>query len=795
MPVGAHAALPMPSAASAPPEQTAGSTGLQGAGYEAALLDWVPRERLPPAIAARTPPLCSGAYVQPPLPVGDMNSPLITADATSADYQIGRDVTLQGNVMFHYQNSQMATEHATFEENGQTVTLKGHVVYRQAGLLILGEDAHIVLDPRSAQVDNASFLIHEASTRGTARRVVQEKDGSLTVTRGFLSRCEPGDDTWAMSMSSVSIDADRAFATARNAVLRVEGVPVAYLPYLKFPVNDARASGFLFPSLGRSTSNGVDAAVPYYFNIAPNYDATLTPRWLSDRGLLVEAEGRQLTANMRNTLGAAFLHGDRNYDGTHTRQEFHNLNLPGSFNPKDRWLVAFKHTGEIGAFDTAADYSAVSDLDYFTDLGTDLSVVSKSQLERRALISYSAGGLDARVSGLRIQPLQVQFVTPYTRVPDIFVAYRGAVSGLPLNYSLVSEWVRFDRRTDNLIGVAQLTGNRFYLEPRLTVPLVRPYGHITTSVAYRYTQYALQANSPLLDENPRRGLASASIDTGLVFDRAAEWFGAPVMETVEPRLYYLRVQRDNQDSLPLFDSSQLTFDYAQLFRENRFSGLDRINDANQVSGALTSRVLDSDSGVERVRASVGRIVHFAERHVTQSSVPGAGEHGNSPWTGEVAAALGPALSLRGNWVWDARDRVDDSGRVELHYQPETRYAGDQRILFAGYSRRGNAIRQADVAAFWAVTPRVRLIGRWYYDVENDRVLEAFGGVELDGCCYRLRLLGRRYLKNAASALTSTSEQGIYVQILLKGLAGVGGNLDKVLENGIPGYRGDEDAIH
>ena len=760
---------------------------------EAALVDWVPMDKLPAVIAARTPPFCTGAYVEPPLAVGDLKSPLITGDALQADYNIGKDVTLQGNVMFHYQTSEMSTEHATFQENGQSVDLKGHVVYRQPGLLMQGEDAHIVLDPRSARVDNASFLIHAGRTRGTARRVVQEKDGSLTVTRGFLSRCEPGDNTWAMSTSSVSIDADRRFATARNAVLRVEGVPVAYIPYLKFPVSDERASGFLFPSVGRSSGSGIDTAVPYYFNIAPNYDATVTPRWLSDRGLLLELEARQLTANMRNILGGAFLANDRNYDGTRTRQEFRDLNIPGRFNSKNRWLVAFKHTGQFDDFDTAIDYGAVSDLDYFIDLGTDLSIVSKSQLERRASVSYSAGGFDARVSGLRVQPLQVQLVTPYQRVPDVTLAYHGALTNLPINYSLATEWVRFDRSTDNLFGVAQFTGNRLHVEPRLTVPLVTSYGHVTTSVAYRYTQYHLQANDPTLDTSPQRGVGSASVDTGLLFDRAGEWFGNDVTETIEPRVYYLWVQRDRQDDLPLFDSTLLSFDYAQLFRENRFSGVDRINDANQVSAALTTRVLDNTAGVERVRASVGRIVHLADRHVTLGTTP-AIEHGDSPWTGEVAAELTAGLSLRSNWVWDARERVEDSGRVELHYQPVARYAEDQRVLYAGYSRRGNDIRQADVAAFWSVTPRIKLIGRYYYDVENHRVLEAFGGFELDGCCYRVRLLGRRYLKNALSPLRSTPERGIFFQIVLKGLAGFGGNLDKVLENGIPGYRGEDDGF-
>jgi LPS-assembly protein len=776
-----NAPAPAPAAAVAQPAAPAGAD-------DAAIADWVPREQMTPAQADATAPYCSGAYLEPEVIAGRTDG-LINADSQSAEYLIGGNVSLIGDVVFSYRNSRMSTQRATFEADTQRVQLEGQVLYRQPGLLIQGENATMVLEPQTASVDNASFVLHGGGTRGRAERVEQSADGTLSIRDGLITRCEPGDGTWTLSTGSVEIDPRRQFATARNAVLRIEDVPVAYVPYLKFPVNDERASGFLFPSVGRSGESGFDASIPYYWNLAPNYDATLTPRYLSDRGVLLEAEGRYRTEGSENVLGLAYLPEDDNYNGRVNRQEFNELGSVGKFRPDKRWLLTFSNRGDYGDFTSFIDYTAVSDLDYFVDLGTDLSIASKSQLERRGMLGYAKDGFRARISALRVQPLQFEIVEPYQRLPEVALGYQGRLSGLPLNYRIDGEWSRFDRATDALAGVDQFTGSRFHVEPRLTVPLRRAWGHLDGTVAYRYTRYDLQARDAALDEQPERGVALASLDGGLVFERNTAIFGNDVKQTLEPRIFYLWSQRDGQDELPLFDSSRLTFDYAQLFRENRFTGRDRIADANQLSLAVTTRYLDARTGVERVRASFGRIVNFTQQRVDVDP-RNDDERGNSPWAGEVSAEVLPGLGIRGSWVWDGRDRVEDSGRVELHYQPKQRFDGDQRILHVGYSRQGSAIRQSDVSAYWPMSKRLRLIGRWYYDIDDGRTLEAFGGIELDACCYRVRVVARRYLRNSIDSTSSEAERGIFFQFVLKGLAGFGGGVDRILENGIPGYRED-----
>ncbi len=779
----AGAAAPAP--ASATDTATANDSR---AGAEAALADWVARAQLPADVAASTAPFCSGAYVEPETITGRPDG-LINADADVAEYLIGGDINLLGDVVFSYKNSRMSTQRANFVAATQRVELSGQVLYRQPGLLIQGENASMVLEPQTASVDNASFVLHEGRARGRAERVEQQADGSLLLRDGVLTRCEPGDDTWSLSTASVYIDPERRFATARNAVLRVEGVPVVYVPYFKFPVSDDRASGFLFPSIGRSGDNGFDVSVPYYLNLAPNYDMTLTPRYLSDRGALLEAEARYRSENTDNVFGAAYLPQDDNYNGQLNRQEFKDIGATGRFRPDSRWLITLNHRGELGAFESSIDYAAVSDLDYFVDLGTDLSVASKSQLERRGMLSYSNEGFKAQLSALRVQPLQFKLVEPYQRLPELALGYKGQFGSLPLSYRIAADWARFDRATDNLSGVDQFTGSRMHLEPRLMLPLRNSYSHLDTTLAYRYTRYHLQANEQGLDLNPERGVGLATVDAGLTFERNTSLFGSAATQTLEPRVFYLWSQRDEQDALPLFDSARLTFDYAQLFRENRFTGRDRIADANQLSVALTSRYLDAQTGVERVRASFGRILNFSPRKVDIEAAD-VDEGGHSPWAGEVAAELAPGLGLRASWVWDARQRVEDSGRLELHYQPKQRFDGDQRILHVGYSRQGSSIRQTDVSGFWPVSKNLRLIGRWYYDVDNGHSLETFAGVELDACCYQVRVLARRYLRNSVDSLSSEPARGIFIQFVLKGLAGFGGGVDRVLENGIPGYRED-----
>ena len=337
-----------------------------------------------------------------------------------------------------------------------------------------------------------------------------------------------------------------------------------------------------------------------------------------------------------------------------------------------------------------------------------------------------------------------------------------------------------------------LTGTRLHAEPRLRVPLAWPFGFFTASAAYRYTAYDLQDADALIaadadfDEDPSRGIGVASLDGGLIFERELGWFGRALLQTLEPRLYYLRTSYEDQSQLPRFDSSELTFTYRQLYRENRFSGLDRIADANQLSAGVTTRFLDQNTGLELVRFSIGEIFYFQDRRVTNSGVQTADERqSSSAIASELSVNLARRWSVSGGVVWDAHDNEVDQGSFGLKYQTSNR-----QIFNLGYRQLvEDDIEQTDVSLYWPLTRRLAILGRWNFDLVSKRTIEGFGGLEYNDCCLQVRLVARRFLDTRQNDFADVEgDDGIFMQIVFKGLAGFGTKVESVLERGIRGYR-------
>ena len=377
----------------------------------AADVDWTPRERLAAAAAARLPRWCEGAYVAPPLPAdagtGPVENQPLHAEGDRASYVIGERATISGNVDLQRGVQQLHTDAATWFVADDRVELNGSVQVREPGLLMQGERAQVDLGADAARLEQATFVLHEDELRGRAAALARTPDGLLHAESGEFTRCPPGDDSWNVRTGAVTVDRERGFATARNARVRVGGVPVFYAPWLRFPLGDERQTGFLFPGIGYSNEKGLDLTLPYYLNLAPNYDATLSPRVLTNRGFLLEGEFRHLSRRSYNEIGAAWLPQDDDYNGKFTRADFEDLGMTGEFDPADRWLVHWGHTGRwLGRHNvrTFVDYTEISDADYFRDLGTDLSVTSRADLERSAEVRYDRPGLAVRLQGQYHRP-------------------------------------------------------------------------------------------------------------------------------------------------------------------------------------------------------------------------------------------------------------------------------------------------------------------------------------------------------------------------------------------------------
>jgi LPS-assembly protein len=752
--------------------------------------DWVPRSELPEPTAARLPEYCSGAYVEPPfgtpLDVDPATLP-IEASADGLQYWLGDRAELHGGVTVTRGNQSLRMTDATFNASSRTVQTEDGVLLREPGLLVFGAEGEVALGTGAATVTNAQFELQHKHLRGTARMLERTDVGDLIARRAEITRCEPGNGNWMLGGREVRIDNGAKFGTARDAVLRVRSVPVLWTPFIRFPVTDERMTGWLFPEFGYSNKDGTDIAAPYYLNLAPNYDATVTPRYISDRGAGVEGDFNHLSRYGRSELGGAYLPHDDIYNGEYSRDEFDSLGLPGNFDPADRWLILARQSAKFGNFSTLVDYTHVSDLDYFRDLGTNLSVASQVDLMQFGQLRYKRGNASLRLWAQDLQPLDDNGLKPYRRLPAADFTYSANPAG-PLTWSLATSWADFDRPNGSLTGIDRINGSRLDVAPRLLLSFDNAYRFVRVATGYRYTDYDLQDVPVGADEHPNRSIAMASLDTGLRFERD---LGSDAVQTLEPRLFYLYQQYKNQSELPEFDVTELSFTFDQLFRTNRFTGLDRIADANQLTAALTSRITDRSTGAQRLRASVGQIVYFEDRQVTLTGTSGSiDDHTRSPLAGAFEVRLLGGFSLLSGATYDPNGSDWDQVAASLRYRPDPRH-----IFDVSYRRRTDmepVVKQSDVSAYWSVASNWSVIGHFAYDLEQKRTIDTMAGLEYSDCCWQVRLVGRQYLTQPGNVQTDDpkTDEGIYFQIVFKGLAGLGNKIDSLMQNGIPGYRAE-----
>lgn len=766
-----------------------------GQSVEQAELNWVPRHALPAETRETVPEWCAGAYQEPLLVDAELgaviDSDRVDLSAQEAEYLLGQSGTLDGAVSARQGERRAHAQQASFDESEQRFVLDGDVRLEEPGMLLRGERAEVNLATGDASVDDATFVFYEGSYRGSADKLEREA-GVIRVENASFTRCAPGSDGWKVMASKVEVPEGGKVARARNATLRVGGWPVLWTPWLQFPLTNERQSGFLTPSLGYSSESGVDLAVPYYFNLAPNYDATLTPRWLSERGTLVEGEVRQLGlgGRMRNVVGGAYMPEDDNYNGQYSFDEFEErieagLMTPGVFEAEERWLAQFRHQGQWAqGLTTEVDFAEVSDDDYFRDLGTDLSLNVRSEIDRTARMRFRRGGLQAQLWAQDLQILEPGEPDTYQRLPQFDLSWFERPSQLPLVVGMDAQYARFDRDDSSLQGFATVTGDRAHVAPRVRLPFERSWGWLTAEGAWHYTRYDLEDPLSGWDDSPTRSLPSASVDAGLRFERDALFGSTPLLQTLEPRVHYLYVEQEDQSELPLFDTTEMTFGRSQLFRENRFAGVDRINDADQLTLALTSRLISRTDGTELMQATLGRILYFEDREVSLSGLAQDRETASrSGWVSELAMRLAAGMDARALWVWNAPNEEQRQRSLQIRYQPDAR-----RILNLGYRKRGDDLTQVDAGIVWPLSPQVSMIGRYFYDLEEERVMETFGGLQYDDCCWRLRLVGRQFRRHSRGVDPTDSELGIFVEVVMKGLAGFDSGLNSVLERGIRGYR-------
>jgi LPS-assembly protein len=752
-------------------------------------MDWVPYQELPDALRDRECEHCGGRYIDPLEGAESRGIPEesdINARASSTELQ-GDEVFLRGGVSVQQGYRRLRGQEAYYNRSENIGTLSGGITVREPGILLQGQEASFSSDTGEATITGSEFVLHEQHMRGTAQTLRRDEQGLVHIEKGQLSYCAPGDSDWAIRADEMELDLQDGLGTARGAKVAVGGMPVIYIPWMQFPLDDRRRTGFLWPDISSDTRGGLDIALPTYLNLAPNYDALYTPRYIEERGFNHEVELRYLDPLVgRWSVGGAYLANDKRYQDERPELKDH-----------DRWLGKVRHSGLFNQrWRSRVDYSKASDVDYLKDLqSSSLEPRRETNLLQLGSLDYLGDRWLGSVDFQQFQSLADDINNDYKKLPQITGQYRGDLTPFELEPVLLGQYSFFDS-DDN-----RVKGQRVYTEVGATYPMLWEYGFFKPTAKYRYLEYELSDLDPgMKSDSPSVGTAVTSLDGGLYFERSTQFGGRGLLQTLEPRLYYLYSEYEEQTGQPDFDSAELTFSYNQLFRETRFSGRDRLDDANQLSVGLTTRYISDDDGREYLNASLGQIFYFRDRRVRLLSEAPPLDQSGSEMAAEANFYPNEHLTLRSSLVWDPYSGDMNAGNVQAGYRLE-----DGSVYNVGYSYRRPltattdqpVTEQAHLSAYIPLANRWTLFGAINYSVEAGASVEDMIGVEYDTCCWQIRLLHLRYYDTVPGQTPDFNdpnlerEHSTQVQIVLKGMGGFGNRVTGLMEDMIRGYKARE----
>ncbi|WP_157534689.1 LPS-assembly protein LptD [Hydrocarboniphaga effusa] len=683
----------------------------------------------------------------------------ITVEADSAQLTRGGVSQLAGSVHLRQGDKEFNAENVDFEDATQRITVNTESVFTNPQLIIRSQKAEYSLADDSGSFTDSDYVLPTRKARGSSERIVVDADGKARLYASAYTTCAPDSDAWYIEASEIKLDQEEGLGTARNARLRFGGVPILYSPWVQFPIDDRRRTGLLYPTIGNSDRTGFDLRWPVYLNLGPNYDATVTPRYMSRRGLQIGTAGRYLLKHSEGVLSYDYLPDDRVYHSE-------NNGVGGS----DRSLLRFDHVGLLSSrLGLEATYSEASDTRYFEDLGGTFASASTIYLERSARLTYQAPDsyrLQALVQGY--QTIENRFVAvddPYKRLPQVKFDALTRNAFFDTRAGLNAEYVNFVREDS-------VQGQRINLQPYLRYLHDENAWYVTSQLDWDYTQYLLTDTAADQKDDPSRSLPVASGEAGLRFERVAAHGEA--IQTLEPRAFALYVPYKNQDNLPVFDTGEPDFDFVQLFARNRFYGEDRVADAANVAGALTTRWIDAASGETRWTASIGQLYRIETPRVelvTQNPDGSQGlnfpapDRGATNFIGEVTYNFLTRWSAAAVSQWSPEDSEFQRANLGLRYRDLER----GKRLDLAYRYRRDLLEQADVIVAWPVSTSWRVAGRTRYSIRDEKTLENFVGLTYETCCWALSGAWRRYIATRNGNLDS----GIYFQLELKGLTRIG----------------------
>ena len=670
----------------------------------------------------------------------------------------------RGDAIATQGSKQISADMLRYERSTELFTAEGNLVYQNKGIVVSSDRGEFNLQSNQGELEQAKYSTKTSNGRGTADMIVIKNNHEAELNNAIYTTCPEGQVDWQLNAESISLDTESHQGTASNVVLEFMDVPIFYLPYIRFPIGDQRLSGFLFPGFSSSDELGTEISIPYYWNIAENMDATITPRFLSKRGTMLDTEFRYLGKSGYGKMSLIHLPDDKIFKDDRTRLNWEH------------------HSNLSKGWSSNVEYNYVSDKEYADDFSGSLGITSITHLERRGDLIYNADHYS--VTSL-IQDYQtLSGDEPYKRLPQILFNSRFENNSNALNYNIESEIVNFQHKDKN-----KIIGQRLYVSPYLSYPVVSDAGFLTPKISVNHIEYNLDHLAQITDPaSPSVTVPVFSMDMGLFFERDSSFNDTAYLHTLEPHLFFVYAPRKDQDTLPVFDTGLTTFSETLLFSENRFSGKDRIGDTNELTASVKTRFYQQDSGIEVFNATVGQIFYFTDRYVT---LPG------SPV--ETAS--------RSNYIVSARFQPSSNWRIsnDLQWNPETHHnevintslqydTNDGSVFNAGYRFRREVVggteelRNTIFSFSWKVNQNWKLYGGYQYDINNNHRLENFVGFRYDDCCWGIRLITRDRFDELNSNVPQY-EKAIFLEIELKGFSTLGRRKDinSLLDHGILGY--------
>ncbi|MGW8247663.1 MAG: LPS-assembly protein LptD [Acidiferrobacterales bacterium] len=669
-------------------------------------------------------------------PDPDLKNNEIRISAESAKL-IGSNTTVfEGNVILVHRGRKILADKATYDRAAARLDLQGHVRIESAeGDVFQTSSARLNANSEVGTLENGDFYILTNQSRGNAKKMVLNQDKSITFESVHFSTCPADQESWSIYFRRLTIDRESDDAIGRNAVFRVQNIPVFYTPYLRLPLGNRRKSGILAPDFGTNEKTGASFSLPYYFNLAPNYDATVTPRWLEKRGILAGTEFRYLGNTYSGQANFDYLPADR---------------LAGM----DRSYANLQHEYHPRAnLKATIDYQQVSDSNYFIDLEGNTLESNPTHLPQRLQVEYHPTGwaIDGQIVNYQVlDTTLIPSEQPYQRLPQIGVQMDPRYTG-GLTTSLSAQYGRFEHSNASVESATRVN-----LNPGIRYSIYRPWGYLVPGINGYYTAYTDRS----IGSDTAVSTAILSIDAGLNFSNKTlgdtGW-----QQTLEPRLYYVYSPYVDQSALPVFDTARAEFSFDSLFRNNRFIGGDRVGDTSQLTLALSSRWLDAND-TDRLQAHIGQIFYFKDRQVVlPSGSPETQSH--SETVAELSGILSDHWYARSTWAIDPDSGSTSQTRQYLQYQPR-----NDRILGLGYRYVASDGESVDVSGQWKFNPRWTLFSRLQYRLGDGKNLDSYAGFRYQACCWAIQAMASRRVDSSGQQVS-----GMEFRLTLRGLGASG----------------------